>query len=126
MKPWTIDKTTRLQVKKSILALYRTHTDAEIGAPFGLSRVYIAKTRSRMGLKKPFWAVMDMKRTERWLNKNKTPTEARRRHRKLTDLEKFERAQARKRKRNGESDSDLPMSDSEHKAYMRSLGYEIE
>lgn len=124
MKPWQIKNTTGLQVREAIAQQWRTHSDAEIGAVFGVSGGYIAKTRSRMGLFKSLAVRKAMTDTIRWVEKTKRPQSQNRRHRRMTDLERLDRAQARKYGARGVL-SDLPMSTSEHKEYMRSLGYEI-
>lgn len=129
MKAWELEKSFRIQVKKHIAEHWREYSDAEIGARFGLSRRYIANTRARMGLIKRLPVLRDMRDTRRWVEEKKRPQSQNRSHRRMTDLEKFDRAQARKRRRKGgysEEASDLPMSESEHKAYMRSLGYIID
>lgn len=118
-KPWEYTKAQRLALRLYIARHWLKESDLSIGTTFGFTRAYVAKTRHRMGLVKSIQTRTDIKRA------NHVPS-GKRSHKKMSDLERFERAQARKRKRNGESDSDLPMSESEHKAYMRSLGYEIE
>ena len=122
MKAWELDKSLRLQVKKHIAEHWREYSDAEIGTRFGLSRVYIANTRARMGLIKRLPVLRGMRDTIRWVEKTKRSQSQNRPHRKLTDLEKYDKAQARKHK-NTEDESNAPLSESEHNAYMRSLGY---
>lgn len=123
MKPWGIQKTHSSKVKKHIAEHWRTHSDSEIAFVFGVSGAYIAKTRARMGLNKSPAVLRGMKDTIRWVEKTKRSQSQNRSHKRMSDSERFDKAQARK---HGRVESDMPMSESEQTALMRSLGYIVE
>ena len=119
MKPWGNSEHAP-DVRALIKIKWREYSDSEIARDLGVSRVYIAQTRYRMGLIKRPSVLRSMKDTIRWDMKKKAARAKIEAKRRIVKIEKEKHLTIAQKVKRG-----LLLTDDENREYMRLKGYVV-
>jgi len=119
MKPWGNSERAP-DIRALIKLKWREYSDSEIAKDLGVSRVYIAKTRARMGLIKRPSVLRSMKDTIRWDMKKKAARANFEANRRMAKIEKEKHLTIAQKVKRG-----LLLTEDENREYMRSKGYDV-